>query len=95
MIGIDTNILVRYIVQDDPVQAAKASHLIESSYCTLKDPGMVEGIALCELVWVLESAYGYSRELVARVVRQVLGTAELTIEAPEYAWAALAGLRIG
>lgn len=88
VIGLDTNVLVRYIVQDDPKQSARAAALIESR-CTLEDPGWVDSIALCELVWVLESAYGYRRSLVAGVLRQLLGTAELMVGAPDQAWAAL------
>jgi predicted nucleic-acid-binding protein len=49
MIGLDTNVLVRYLTQDDPEQALRANHLIES-HCTRKDPGWISLIVLCELV---------------------------------------------
>lgn len=88
MIGLDTNVLVRYIVQDDAAQSAVAGQLIEGA-CTTEAPGRVDTVVLCELVWVLESAYGYSRGIVARVLRQILSTAELSVEAPHLAWAAL------
>lgn len=88
MIGLDTNVLVRYIVQDDAQQGARAANLIEAR-CTAEEPGRVDAIVMCELVWVLEGGYRYSREVVAAVLRQLLGTAELSVEAPHLAWAAV------
>lgn len=88
MIGLDTNVLVRYIVQDDPAQAARAGALIERS-CTTEEPGRIDAVVLCELVWVLEGAYGYGRDIIARVLRQLLSTAELTVDSPHLAWPAL------
>lgn len=88
MIGLDTNVLVRYIVQDDPEQAARATELIESR-CTRDQPGHIDTVVLCELVWVLERAYGYSRPTVSAVLRQLFSTAELNVAAPDAAWAAL------
>ncbi|MGH8403114.1 MAG: PIN domain-containing protein [Gammaproteobacteria bacterium] len=88
MIALDTNVLVRYIVQDDTAQAKKAAALIESR-CTSESPGFVDVVVLCELVWVLETAYGYGRDIVARVVRQLLGTAELAVASADQAWTAL------
>lgn len=60
MIGLDTNVLVRYITQDDPQQAEQATRLIETR-CAGADPGCIAQIVLCELVWVLSRAYGYSK----------------------------------
>ena len=88
MIGLDTNVLVRYIVQDEPAQAARAEALIEAQ-CSADSPGRVDAIVLCELVWVLESAYGCSRKVVSEVLRTILGSAELAVETPQLAWAAL------
>ncbi len=69
MIGLDTNVLIRYIVRDDQRQAAAATRLIESR-CTPDDPGLINRIVLCELVWVLSRGYGYDRQMTARVVRR-------------------------
>lgn len=88
MIGLDTNVLARYIVQDDPEQAERATALIETR-CTREQPGHVDPVVLCELVWVLERAYGYTRTTVSAVLRQILSTAELTVAFPDSAWAAL------
>jgi len=55
MIGLDTNVLVRYIMQDDPKQSRKATSLIES----LDDdhPGFITIVSILELYWVLTSCY--------------------------------------
>lgn len=88
MIGLDTNVLVRYIVQDDADQGARAGRLIEQR-CTQEQPGWISLIVICELVWVLEGAYGYSRDIIASVLRQILATAELSVDSPQRCWTAL------
>jgi predicted nucleic-acid-binding protein len=82
VIGLDTNVLVRYLVQDDLRQAEKATRIIERE-CSVESPGWIDQIVLCELVWVLESAYGYSRTLIAEVLQKILSSAELRIESPD------------
>jgi len=94
MNGLDTNILVRYITQDDPEQAVQATRLIETR-CTAITPGRVAHIVLCQLVWVLRRAYGYSKAQVVGVLDQVLVTAELAIENEGVAFQALDAYRDG
>ncbi len=88
MIALDTNVLVRYVVQDDPAQAAAAAALVESR-CTAEEPALVATVVLCELAWVLGRGYRYTRAQVAAVVRAVLSAEELEVEAPELAWRAV------
>ena len=92
MIGLDTNVLVRYLVEDDRAQASKAARLIESR-CTEDAPGFVNRVVLCELVWVLESAYGYPRATVAATLENLLRAAELDVDAADAAWPALTAYR--
>ncbi|NPT44405.1 PIN domain-containing protein [Paraburkholderia sp. 1N] len=87
MIGLDTNVLVRYIAQDDAAQSPKASTLIES--LTVDEPGYVTQVALVEVVWVLSSLYAADREQIAKVVEGLLRTKELSVEAAETVWKAL------
>jgi predicted nucleic-acid-binding protein len=61
MIGLDMNVLVRYLVQDDPGQSSKATQVI-AQRCMRDAPGFVNRIVLCGLVWVLKSACGYSKD---------------------------------
>ncbi len=88
MTGIDTNVLVRYLVQDDPEQARKATRFITNE-CSSEDPGFINRIVLCELVWVLETAYGYARDKVALALERILRTAQFTIEDHQEAWSSL------
>ena len=88
MIGIDTNVLVRFIVQDDAAQAALAADVLERR-CTVENLGYVNLVVLCELAWVLAAAYGYSRAQVALALRQVLVTQCLEVQEHALAWAAV------
>lgn len=88
MIGLDTNILVRYIVRDDQQQADDAQKLIETQ-CTLDTPGYICLIVLCELVWVLSRGYGYERSVISSVLRRILSVQELHVQNAELAWRAL------
>lgn len=94
MIGLDTNILVRYLTQDEPRQSAAANQLIEN-HCTRTTPGYISQIVLCELTWVLGRAYGYEKPQLIHLLEQLLITSELEIEAEELAWKALTLWRDG
>ncbi|MGD2115663.1 MAG: type II toxin-antitoxin system VapC family toxin [Acidobacteriota bacterium] len=84
MIGLDTNVLVRYLVEDDPGQSPRAVALIERAVES-GERFYVSEIVLCEVVWVLSSAYGYSRERIATALGGVLRARQLVIENPEAA----------
>jgi len=88
VIGLDTNVLVRYLVQDDARQASAAAKLIVR-HCSKEQPGRVSLVVLCELVWVLSRAYRYAPQEIAGVIEKLLQTAELDIEDADIAWAAL------
>ena len=94
MIGLDTNVLVRYVVQDDPDQARAATHLIENR-CSPEEPAFICSLVLAELAWVLRGPYRYARPLVAGVLRQILRTVEFAVEEPAVAWAALKDYETG
>jgi predicted nucleic-acid-binding protein len=78
MIGLDTNVLVRYIMQDDPKQSAKATRLIEA--LAPEAPGFVPLVATVELVWVLSSAYGLDRQQVAAALELLLRSKEIVLD---------------
>jgi predicted nucleic-acid-binding protein len=78
MIGLDTNVLVRYIMQDDIKQSSKATKLMES--LTASNPGFVPLVAIAELSWVLSSCYGLTRDQVAQAFDGLLRTKEIVIE---------------
>ncbi|MFT5097913.1 MAG: putative nucleic-acid-binding protein [Planctomycetaceae bacterium] len=88
MIAIDTNVLVRYLVQDDLAQAKRATLFIESN-CTDNEPCFIGQIVLCELAWVLESNYGQDRENIAHIIEELLQVGQLEVQQPEVVWRAL------
>jgi predicted nucleic-acid-binding protein len=88
MIGLDTNVLVRYLVQDDPLQSASATKLIENSL-SAEEPGYVTLVTLAELEWVLEDCYGADRQQVYTVIEGLLMSRQLRVENPDVAWRAL------
>jgi len=88
MNGLDTNILVRFILQDEPEQARVATHFIEN-HCTPEEPGYINSIVICELIWVLGKGYRYDKRLLIKVLRQLLASPELVIEQRENTLAAL------
>lgn len=88
MIGIDTNVLVRYIAQDDPAQSVRATRLIEGE-CSPDEPGYIGLVVLVESVWVSESLYDATREEVGEIVRRILSIRQLVVERAEVAWKAL------
>jgi predicted nucleic-acid-binding protein len=94
MIALDTNVLVRFLVEDDAVQAAKATALIEqatSDNTTL----FISDIVLCETVWVLTSRYGFSRVEVAEVLRRLVNADHLSFSAQSQHARALAAFSTG
>jgi len=92
VIGLDTNVLVRYLVQDDPEQTALAIAAIEKR-CTPAEPGFISQIVLCELVWVLEQSYKQSREQVALVLEKLTKTSSLSFENLPLVWRSLQDYR--
>jgi len=86
--GIDTNILVRFLIRDDLVQLRVASRFIENE-CSEQEPGFVNQIVLAELVWVLERGYKLDRSAVVEALNALLSANQLSIEHPEDARAAL------
>ena len=66
MIGLDTTILVRYLAQDDPVQSAAATEIIERRL-TEDNPGFISIVAMVETVWVLDRAYGLAAAEIAAI----------------------------
>lgn len=81
MIALDTNVLVRFLVQDDPEQARIANTVFDQ--LTDVTPGFVSREVLVELVWVLERAYGYLRTDIATALDGLLSALELVIEAAD------------
>ncbi|MGH7343156.1 MAG: PIN domain-containing protein [Candidatus Rokuibacteriota bacterium] len=79
MIGIDTDVLVRYLTLDDAEQVERVDRLIEEAL--ERDEALhVDGIVLCEAAWVLRTAYGLPRSDVADALERILATRQFAIE---------------
>jgi predicted nucleic-acid-binding protein len=92
MIGLDTKVLVRYLTHDDPAQYAKAAAFIDGA-TNRGEQFVVNTAVLCELEWVLRSAYGYSREEIAVALEQIFATAQFEIDRLDEARQALSDFR--
>ena len=88
MTGMDTNVLVRFLVKDDPAQSGRAAQFIKTA-CTPESPGYINHIVLCELVWVLQRCYKVKRAGIVRLLQQILQTRELRVQSPRTVWLAL------
>jgi predicted nucleic-acid-binding protein len=92
MIGLDTNVLVRYLTHDHPAQYAKAAAFIDAA-TNRGDRFVVNTAVLCELEWVLGAVYEYSRDEIATALDQIFATAQFEIERLDEARQALADFR--
>jgi predicted nucleic-acid-binding protein len=92
MIGLDANILVRYLTQDDPAQAAQATGLIEHRL-TSDEPGFISVVAVAEIVWVLRRHYRFDRSRIADAVELMLMADALVVERDQEIFLAMDALR--
>jgi predicted nucleic-acid-binding protein len=81
MIGLDTNVLVRYLVEDDEAQAAAAVRTIED--LSADDPGFVSMVVIVELVWVLRRSYRIPEVEIIPIIEKLLSSDELRLERAE------------
>ncbi len=93
MIGLDTNVVVRYLVQDDPQQSAAASAVVDA--LTENEPGFLSLVTVVELHWVLRRAYKVSADGCADLIEGLLDARELRVEQSSIVRAALTKSRQG
>jgi predicted nucleic-acid-binding protein len=88
MIGLDTNVLVRYLTQDDAAQSALANQVIEEQL-TPRNPGFISSIVLVEVVWVLEACYDQTQSAIEAIVNGFLTTRQLMVDEADLVYLAL------
>ncbi|MEQ1932150.1 MAG: type II toxin-antitoxin system VapC family toxin [Parvularculaceae bacterium] len=94
MIGLDTNVLVRWLVQDDALQSRRATALIERELS--KDaPGFVSVVTIAEVVWVLERAYAVDSAEIAASIEGLLAAEALVIDREQDVFTAMVALKEG
>ncbi len=94
MVGLDTNVLLRYLVQDDPAQSPRATEIVERRL-TRRDPGFVSLVSILEIVWVLGTLYKRSRFEIADHVEMVLAADTLEVQNEQEVYQAAVALRNG
>ena len=91
MIAVDTNVLVRYFVEDDAHQSAIARAFIEGEL-TSDRPGLVTIVAIVELGWVLQGVYGASASTVVEIIHKLLNAGQVVVEQADAVEAAITRL---
>jgi predicted nucleic-acid-binding protein len=94
MIGLDTNVLLRYLVQDDPVQSRHATEII-TRRLNEEEPGFVGLVTILEVVGVLNSLYKRSQQEIANDIEMMLAADTLEIQNEQQVYAAVVALRGG
>ena len=94
MTGLDTNVLVRYLTQDDPRQSRRASALVAEAVSG-GERLFVGAVVVCELVWVLRGAYALDKATIVMALDRILATAQLEIDQKDVVRAALEDYRAG
>ena len=94
MIGLDTNVLLRYLVQDDPAQSRRATEIIESRL-TKENPGFVSLVCILEIVWVLGSLYKRAPAEIAGHIEMIVAADTLEVQNEQEIYQAVVALRNG
>ena len=87
MIGLDTNVLLRYFVQDNPVQSQAANELLDN--LSSSDPGWISIVVLAELVWSLRKTYKYTKDEIVRILETLLSSKDIVLQDSEIVQRAL------
>ncbi|HLY44550.1 MAG TPA: type II toxin-antitoxin system VapC family toxin [Stellaceae bacterium] len=94
MIGLDSNIIVRYLTQDDPLQAAQAGEVIEQRLSE-EEPGFISVVAMAEIVWTLTRFYRFPSARIVGALERILAVDILVIENEAEVFVAMSALRDG
>jgi predicted nucleic-acid-binding protein len=93
MKGLDTSILIRYLVQDDPIQSPRASKIIDK--LTEQAPGFVTVVVIAEVAWVLRSRYKATPMEIADAVERILSIGSLKVQNEQQVYEAVVAVRSG
>ena len=87
MIGIDTNILVRFLIQDDPEQCLLVDVFLQS--LSVEEPGFIPLAVVIELVWVLQKVYRKPKDETISSLESLLQAEEMVVESAHVVWQAV------
>ncbi len=94
MLGLDTNVLLRYLTQDDPAQSRQATEIVERRL-TDENPGFVSLVSILEIVWVLGGLYKRTRGEIADHIEMILAADTLKVQNEQEVYQAVVALRNG
>jgi predicted nucleic-acid-binding protein len=94
MVGLDTNVLVRYLAQDDVIQARQATQIIERQLAEER-PGFISLVTIVETAWVLDRVYGLSNQEIAAAVERILQADTLLVQNEQEVFTAMIALKTG
>ena len=94
MIGLDMNVLLRYLAQDDPAQSPRATEII-TRRLSEEEPGFVSLVTVLEVAWVLRSLYKRSRQEIASDIEMILAADTLEVQNEQQVYHAVVALRNG
>jgi predicted nucleic-acid-binding protein len=93
MKGLDTSILIRYLVQDDPVQSPRANKIVEK--LTDQAPGFVSVVVIAEVAWVLRSRFKAKPLEIADAIERILSIDSLKVQSEQQVYEAVVGVKAG
>lgn len=93
MIGLDTNVVVRFLTQDDPDQARRATQLLAT--LTREKPGFIPTLVWAESYWVLTRSYQIDTQAVLEHLAKLAGSTEVQAEDPVVLANAFTSARLG
>jgi predicted nucleic-acid-binding protein len=78
MIGVDTNVLVRLLVRDNPAQLDAAARFMAQR--SADDPAFVSSVVVAEFAWVLDKSYGYASEAIHGAMDWLFDSENIVVE---------------
>jgi predicted nucleic-acid-binding protein len=93
LIGLDTNVLVRYFTADDPAQSRRARTVMNT--LSIDEPGWVGLATILELVWVMKSVLRLDRTTIAGMIHRLLAGDSIIVEQAQTIETALRCYRLG
>lgn len=94
MTGLDTNFLLRYLLNDDPDQSSRARRTLDRRL-TEEEPGFISLVTMAETVWVLDRTYKFSNREIAYAIENLLEATNLVVQNEIEVFNAMIALRNG
>ncbi len=94
MVALDTNVILRYLLQDDPKQASRANHIFDR-VLSRENPGFITLVTVLEIVWVLRSLLKQTHTEIATHLENLLAADTLEVQNEQQVFEAVFALKRG